>query len=98
MMENSVDSILSPEGFASIIWKDSKKAKEAASVMKLTAKDLKKLGIVEHVIKEEEPLTRENMYLVCERICEGIEGFFIKYRNCETETLLEGRYERFRTI
>ena len=98
MMENSVYSILSPEGFASIIWKDSKKAKEAASVMKLTAKDLKKLGIVEHVIKEEEPLTRENMYLVCERICEGIEGFFIKYRNCETETLLEGRYERFRTI
>lgn len=98
MMENSVYSILSPEGFASIIWKDSKKAKEAASVMKLTAKDLKKLGIVEHVIKEEEPLARENMYLVCERICEGIKGFFIKYMNCETETLLEGRYERFRTI
>ena len=98
MMENSVYSILSPEGFASIIWKDSKKAKEAASVMKLTAKDLKKLGIVEHVIKEEEPLTRENMYLVCERICEGIKGFFIKYMNCETETLLERRYERFRTI
>ena len=78
-MENAVYSILSPEGFASIIWKDSKKAKEAASVMKLTAKDLKKLGIVEHVIKEEEPLTRENMESVCERLCEGIRGFLLKY-------------------
>ena len=54
-------SILSPEGFASILWKDSKRAKEAARVMKLTAKDLKKLGIVEHVIHEKEPLTRENI-------------------------------------
>lgn len=98
MMENAVYSILSPEGFASIIWKDSKKAKEAASVMKLTAKDLKKLGIVEHVITEEEPLTRENMKSVCERLCEGIRGFLLKYTECETETLLEGRYERFRNI
>ena len=98
MMENAVYSILSPEGFASIIWKDSKKAKEAASVMKLTAKDLKKLGIVEHVIKEEEPLTRENMESVCERLSEGIRGFLLKYTECETETLLEGRYERFRNI
>lgn len=98
MMENAVYSILSPEGFASIIWKDSKKAKEAASVMKLTAKDLKKLGIVEHVITEEEPLTRENMKSVCERLCEGIKGFLLKYTECETETLLEGRYERFRNL
>lgn len=98
IMENAVYSILSPEGFASIIWKDSKKAKEAASVMKLTAKDLKKLGIVEHVIKEEELLTRENMGFVCERLCEGIKGFLLKYTEWETETLLEGRYERFRNM
>lgn len=98
MMENSVYSVLSPEGFASIIWKDSKKAKEAASVMKLTAKDLQKLGIVEHVIKEEEPLTRENMGFVCEKLCEGIKGFLLKYTKCETEMLLEGRYKRFRSI
>lgn len=98
MMENSVYSVLSPEGFASIIWKDSKKAKEAASVMKLTAKDLKKLEIVEHVIKEEEPLTRENMGFVCEKLCEGIKGFLLKYTKCETEMLLEGRYKRFRSI
>ena len=52
MLENSVYSILSPEGFASILWKDSKKAKEAAEVMKLTARDLYKAGIVEKVIPE----------------------------------------------
>lgn len=49
MLENSIYSILSPEGFASILWKDSSKAKEAAEVMKLTAENLKSQGIVERV-------------------------------------------------
>ena len=47
MMENAIYSILSPEGFASILWKDSKKADEAARVMKITARDLLELGIIE---------------------------------------------------
>ena len=46
MLENSVYSILSPEGFASILWKDASKAEKAAQVMKLTAQDLKELGII----------------------------------------------------
>lgn len=50
MLENSIYSILSPEGFASILWKDSTKAKEAAKVMKLTADDLKKMGVIECVL------------------------------------------------
>lgn len=52
MLENSIYSILSPEGFASILWKDSSKAKEAAEVMKLTAENLKAQGIVERVFAE----------------------------------------------
>lgn len=52
MLEHAVYSILSPEGYASILWKDSARAKEAASVMKLTSKDLLELGIIEGVIKE----------------------------------------------
>lgn len=52
MLENSVYSVLSPEGFASILWKDSSRAKEAAEVMKVTAKDLKQYGIIDKVIKE----------------------------------------------
>lgn len=98
MMENSVYSILSPEGFASIIWKDSKRAKEAASVMKLTARDLKKLGIVEHVFTEETPLTRQNIWELRERLNAGIGAFLEKYGKCEVSQLLEHRYARFRNM
>ena len=52
MLENSTYSILSPEGFASILWKDSKRANEAADVMKITAQDLKELGMIEQIIPE----------------------------------------------
>ena len=58
----------SPEGFASILWKDSKKAKEAAEVMRLTAEDLKQMGVVERVIFEESDLTADRMGRVCERL------------------------------
>ena len=54
MLENAVYSILSPEGFASILYKDSSKAKEAAENMKITAKDLKELKIIDEIIKEPE--------------------------------------------
>ena len=52
MLENSVYSVLSPEGFASILWKDSSRSAEAAKMMKLTAADLKKLGVIERVFPE----------------------------------------------
>jgi len=52
MLENSIYSILSPEGYASILWKDSSRAKEAASIMKMTAKDLYKFGVIDKIIKE----------------------------------------------
>lgn len=52
MLENSIYSILSPEGYASILWKDSSRAKEAASVMKMTAKDLYKFEVIDKIIKE----------------------------------------------
>ena len=52
MLENAVYSILSPEGYASILWKDSSRAEEAAEKMKLTAKDLLKLGVIDEVLKE----------------------------------------------
>ncbi len=52
MLEHSVYSVLSPEGFASILWKDSSRAEEAASVMKITAQDLKSFNIIDKIIKE----------------------------------------------
>jgi acetyl-CoA carboxylase carboxyl transferase subunit beta len=96
MMEHSIYSILSPEGFASILWKDSKRAREAAGVMKLTADDLKKLGIAEHVIAEEAPLTRENMDSIMDPLASAIDGFLQEYGAMDTEALVERRYQRFR--
>ena len=98
MLEHSVYSILSPEGFASILWKDSKKAKEAAAVMKLTAEDLCEMGMIEHVIPETEPVNRENMADVAGCLENGIADFLEKYSGKETEELLEHRYQRFRKM
>ena len=98
MMENSIYSILSPEGFASILWKDSTRAKEAAEVMKLTAVDLKDLGIIEQVIPENQPLTRENMADTMEELKNRIEEFLETYQLLDPEKLLNKRYKRFRNL
>lgn len=98
MMENSIYSILSPEGFASILWKDSTKAKEAAQVMKLTAADLKELGIIERVIGEKEPLTRENMKDTMKFLKTEIQGFLQEYGSLDVEKLLNKRYKRFKNL
>ncbi len=60
MMENSIFSILSPEGFATILWKDASRYKEATEVMKLTAKDLYDFKIIDKVIKEDIAFTLDN--------------------------------------
>lgn len=96
MLENSVYSILSPEGFASILWKDSTKAKEAAGVMKLTATDLYQNGIIEQIIPEPENLTPESLWQVTERLNDRICDFLQKYTTLSEEELLEQRYARFR--
>ena len=96
MLENAIYSILSPEGFASILWKDSKRAKEAAEVMKITAEDLKKLEIVDGIIQEPEEYTRENMGLVVEQLEELISRFLVECDSKEIEDLIRERYERFR--
>ena len=97
MVEHAVYSILSPEGFASILWKDSSRAREAAKVMGLTADQLKKQGMVEEVIPEERPLTLENLPLRAGRMREGIRLFLNTYGTFSEEELLAHRWERFRT-
>ena len=96
MLENSVYSILSPEGFASILWKDSARAKEAAGVMQLTAADLYEKGIIEQVIPEPENLTPESLWQVTERLNDRIGEFLQKCTALSEEELLERRYARFR--
>lgn len=98
MLENSIYSILSPEGFASILWKDSSKAKEAAEVMKLTAKDLYELGIVEKVFSEPQDFSIESIAEVIRPMETAIEGFLHEYKTLTKEELTKHRYMRFRKM
>lgn len=96
MLENSIYSILSPEGFASILWKDGSRADEAANVMKITAKDLYDLDVIERIITESKPVTAGDMDEVCDQLDEGIAYFIEKYANVNTKKLVEDRYKRYR--
>lgn len=98
MMENAVYSILSPEGFASILWKDSKKAPEAARVMKMTAADLLEMGMIERVLTEEVPVSLEHLPEVTEQMEQGILEFLALYGQMDKDALTEHRYRRFRNL
>ncbi|NLK20878.1 MAG: acetyl-CoA carboxylase carboxyltransferase subunit alpha [Epulopiscium sp.] len=98
MLEHSIYSILSPEGFAAILWKDSSKAKEAADIMKITAKDLKEFKIIDEIIPE--PL--EGAHKDIGEISNEIKGFIKKgldeMKNKSVQDLLQDRYRKFRNI
>lgn len=90
MLENAVYSILSPEGFASILWKDSKKADEAATLMKLTATELLNYGIIDGIITEGSKLIIN--------MDEMIYGELTSLLKQKEESLLKNRYKKFREI
>ena len=90
MLENAVYSILSPEGFASILWKDSKKADEAATLMKLTAEELLNYGIIDGIIKEGTKLIINMDEMISRELNE--------LTKLKEETLLKNRYKKFREI
>ena len=98
MMENAVYSVLSPEGFAAILWKDGKKASDAAKVMKMTAKDLYELGLIECIIPEPEPATKANKEQICRGLDWRLEEFFLRFREMTREEAVCQRYDRFRAF
>lgn len=98
MLENAVYSILSPEGFAAILWKDGKKVKEAAEVMKMTANDLKEAGMIEKVIQENEPAKLDNMSSLADNMKSEIEDFILRYDEKSEFEIVKERYERFRNM
>jgi acetyl-CoA carboxylase carboxyl transferase alpha subunit/acetyl-CoA carboxylase carboxyl transferase beta subunit len=98
IMENATYSILSPEGFASILWKDSKRADEAANVMKITARDLEKLHIVERVIPEPKKLDIAAVGKLKGYFKHYISEFILKYESFTEEEMIEERYNRFRNM
>lgn len=98
MLENATYSILSPEGFASILWKDSKRAMEAADVMKITASDLKDLGIIDEIIYEKKPVTAEDIGYPVKQIRAYLLDFMNRYKEMNQEEIAQKRYERFRRM
>lgn len=98
MMENAVYSVLSPEGFASILWKDSKRASEAAGVMRLTAADLKELKVIEEIIREPEVYREDTMVPVLCELEEKMEHFLEQYGRLSEKQLTDRRYDRFRRM
>ena len=95
MMENAVYSILSPEGYASILWKDSKRAKEAAGAMKMTAKDLKEMGIIKKVFFEPEKYTTDTLPKITEKMDKEIVKFLAEKTKITKEQLVDERYNFF---
>lgn len=98
MLENAVYSILSPEGFASILWKDASKAKEAAQLMKLTAQDLLKFTIVDRIIGEPAGGVDGNARVVYSRIKKALAAELAVLTKQSGKSLAEQRYKKFRTI
>lgn len=96
MMEHAIYSVLSPEGFASILWKDSKRAGEAAKVMKITAGELKELGVIEKVIPEEEPASLETLPQIKEYLDQAVGEFLENWSQVDGDELAALRYDRFR--
>lgn len=94
MPENSVYSVISPEGCATILWKDAGMAADAADVLKLTAADLKKFGIIDTLI-EEKNLSNEE---ICEKVKEEIVSTIEANSRLSIDELLENRYNKYRNI
>jgi acetyl-CoA carboxylase carboxyl transferase subunit alpha len=90
MFENAIYSVISPEGCASILWKDSKKIEEAANSLKLTASDLKSFGIIDRIIEENDELINILKIMLTEKI------EVLKQKN--TDILRQERYNKFRRI
>lgn len=98
MLENSIYSVLSPEGFASILWKDAARAKEAAGIMKITADDLNTFGLIDKVIPEHEKGVHEDPMLTVNHLKEALVSELKRYSDMTSEEIVSSRYEKFRKM
>ena len=98
MLENAIYSILSPEGYSSILWKDSSRFKEAAEKMRLTAKDLYDLKVIDKIIKEPLEMNEKEFIKVSENIKTEIKKEISRMTKFDKEEIVQDRYEKFRNI
>lgn len=98
MLENAVYSVLSPEGYASILWKDGSKVKEAAEKMKMTAQDLKKFGVIDKIVAEPIGGAQNDVEGVAENLKKEILAATRKLGKKEKDELVNDRYQKFRAM
>ncbi|MCL1832055.1 MAG: acetyl-CoA carboxylase carboxyltransferase subunit alpha [Oscillospiraceae bacterium] len=98
MLENALYSVISPRGFASILWKDPTRESEAAELMKITAEDLLEFGVAERVIAEADGGAQNDARFTASNISDALEDALRKHCKTDTAKLLEARYEKFRKI
>jgi acetyl-CoA carboxylase carboxyl transferase subunit alpha len=98
ILENGFYSVISPEGCASIIWRDSAKAETAAEAMKITATDLKELGIVDEIVKEPEGGAHTDLDAAARLLEEVLDRQLVELLNEPVKSLLSSRYEKFRKM
>ena len=96
MMENAVYSVISPEGCAGILWRDGKKAPEAAEALKITAHDLQRLGAIDAVVKEPAGGAQKNHRLACANVKKAVLKALKDLKGLSAEALLEARYAKLR--
>ena len=98
MLENAIYSILSPEGYSSILWKDANRYKEAAEKMKLTAKDLYEFKIIDKIIKEPKEVDENAFKDIVKAMKSEIKRDTIELKKMTKNEIVENRYNKFREI
>lgn len=98
MLQNSVYSVISPEGLSSILFKDSSKSKDASEIMKLTSSDLKDLGIIDHIIEEPSGTAHSDLEAVSNDIKNYIINRLSFYKDFSKDEIVTHRYGKFRNI
>lgn len=98
MLENAVYSVLSPEGFSSILWKDGTRVKEAAEKMKMTAGDLKKFKVIDKIIEEPIGGAQNDVKIVAESLKKAIVSSTKRLKKLSVEDLVDERYHKFRAM
>ena len=98
MMENAVYSVISPEGCAGILWRDGKKAPEAAEALKITAADLKGLGAIDEVVKEPAGGAQKNHRTACAAVKKAVLAALRELKGVPADELVERRYAKLRAL
>ena len=98
MLENAIYSILSPEGYSSILWKDASRFKEAAEKMKLTAEDLLELKVIDKIIKEPKEDLEEAFKKTAKSLKKEIISAMKEFKTMSEEEIIEQRYLKFRNM